>query len=368
MKERRMLRRGGAALLALFLCVLLSGCVLLPFLSAPGQPTESVSVATEAVIAGQTEPDDSAGGHPAEKTAAQTSAPPEDGRFPSFSGEPYAAVADNMPAFTEADYVTDSYERYSALDTLERCGVAMACIGKDLMPEGSRDSISQVRPTGWHSVQYEIVEGGYLYNRCHLIGYQLTGESANEKNLITGTRYLNTEGMLPFENMVADYVKETGNHVLYRATPIFVGNNLVASGVQLEGYSVEDGGDGICFNVYAYNVQPGIEIDYATGESRLSGSPAATDLPAATTAPGKTETPEKTPAGGQTPEKTETPAEQTGEKNPERTYILNTGTKKFHYPDCSSVDAMKEENKLEYTGTRDEVIAMGYTPCGRCHP
>ena len=191
---------------------------------------------------------------------------------PAYSDEPYAVVNNNEPDFTESDMTTDSYESYSELDSSGRCGIAMANLGKDLMPTEDRESIGQVKPSGWQTVKYDNVDGKYLYNRCHLIGFQLAGENANEKNLITGTRYMNTEGMLPFENMVADYIRETGNHVLYRVTPIFEGGNLVASGVQMEAKSVEDDGNGICFNVYVYNVQPGIEIDYATGESRMQMS------------------------------------------------------------------------------------------------
>ena len=186
---------------------------------------------------------------------------------PAFSGEPYVVIGDGKPLFTQEDMTTVSYEFYSELDDLGRCGYTMACIGKDLMPTEDRESISKVKPTGWKQEQYEFVEGKSLYNRCHLIGFQLTGENANEQNLITGTRYMNTEGMLPFENMVADYIKETGNHVLYRVTPIFQGDELVARGVQMEAFSVEDNGEDICFHVYIYNNQPGVVIDYATGNN-----------------------------------------------------------------------------------------------------
>ena len=187
--------------------------------------------------------------------------------IPEYSGEPYVTVNDNVPQFLETDLSTDSYEYYSDLDRIGRCGVVYACIGTDLMPTEERGSIGSVKPTGWHTVKYDVVDGNYLYNRCHLIGYQLSGENVNTKNLITGTRYLNVDGMLPFENMVADYVLETENHVMYRVTPIFDGDNLLASGVQIEAESVEDNGEGILFNVYCYNVQPGVEIDYATGEN-----------------------------------------------------------------------------------------------------
>ncbi len=190
--------------------------------------------------------------------------------IPAYAGDPYVTINDNEPQFLETDLATSSYEYYSDLDSLGRCGVVYACIGTDLMPTEERGNIGAVKPSGWHTVKYDIVDGKYLYNRCHLIGYQLSGENANVNNLITGTRYLNVEGMLPFENMVADYVKETGNHVLYRVTPVFEGNNLVASGVQIEAQSVEDQGEGILFNVYCYNVQPGVTIDYATGDSTLA--------------------------------------------------------------------------------------------------
>ncbi len=187
-----------------------------------------------------------------------------------YSGVPYVEQNGNVPYFTEEEYTTESFEIYQPLDYLGRCGVAYACIGEDIMPTEERGSIGQVRPSGWHTVKYDIVDGRYLYNRCHLIGYQLAGENANECNLITGTRYLNVEGMLPFENQVAEYVKNTGNHVLYRVTPVFEGEELVARGVLIEASSVEDRGAGLQFCVFCYNVQPGITIDYATGDSSLA--------------------------------------------------------------------------------------------------
>ena len=256
---------------------------------------------------------------------------------PAYSGSPYVELDGNQPGFSLEERTTDSFETYSTLDALGRCGPAYACIGQDLMPTEDRESISSVLPTGWVQAEYDFVEGGSLYNRCHLIGFQLTGENANEENLITGTRYMNVEGMLPFENMVADYIKETGNHVLYRAAPIFEGENLVASGVVMEAFSVEDEGEGVCFHVYVYNVQPGVEIDYATGESWETGDSASSAL--------------------------ESQAEEQ-----EADYVLNTSSKKFHRPDCPSVDSMSEKNQQEYHGTREELIAQGYEPCGSCHP
>ena len=189
--------------------------------------------------------------------------------IPEFTDEPYVVLNDNQPQFTEEDFNKESLEEYSELDYLERCGPAFAKVGIETMPTEERGEIGQVKPSGWQTVKYDIVDGKYLYNRCHLIGYQLTAENANEKNLITGTRYMNVQGMLPFENMVAEYVRETKNHVLYRVTPIFEGENLVASGVQIEAKSVEDNGEKICFNVYVYNNQPGININYSNGDSNL---------------------------------------------------------------------------------------------------
>lgn len=288
-----------------------------------------------------------------------------------YSGQPYTVVNDNIPYFIETDLTTDSYEYYSDLDSLGRCGVAYASIGLDIMPTEKRGEIGSIKPSGWQTVKYnDYIDGNYLYNRCHLIGYQLSGENANEKNLITGTRYLNVQGMLPFENMVADYVKETENHVLYRVTPIFEGDNLVASGVLMEAESVEDNGDDILFCVYAYNVQPNIIIDYATGDSYLD--PNMQTPEPAVTIPEPTAVPTQEPIIVSTPEPTEAPTEEpivSQQEEPQGTdYILNTNTKKFHYPYCSSVKQMADKNKKEYNGSRDDVISMGYDPCKKCNP
>ncbi len=249
---------------------------------------------------------------------------------PAFSGSPYVVINGNQPEFTPEELTAQAYEYYSPLDLLGRCGYTMACIGAELMPTQERESISQVKPTGWIQAQYDHVEGKSLYNRCHLIGFQLTGENANERNLVTGTRYCNTEGMLPFENMAADYIRETGNHILYRVTPIFNGEELVCRGLQMEAWSLEDQGDGICFNVYVYNVQPGVEIDYATGESWLTG--------------------EEPPVSG------------------EQTYILNASSHKFHAGDCAQGQDIKPENRQDYTGSREDLLSQGYTPAGCCSP
>ena len=282
--------------------------------------------------------------------------------IPAYSGTPYTEVNGNKPYFTEADLTTQSFETYSELDSLGRCGVAYANVGQDLMPTEPRGEIGAVKPSGWHLVKYDNVDGKYLYNRCHLIAYMLAAENANPQNLITGTRYLNTQGMLPFETKVCDYVKNTGNHVLYRVTPIFDGDNLLADGVLMEAYSVEDAGEGICFCVFAYNVQPGIGIDYATGDNwaESSGTYQSTEASVAEETPAPQ--PETDTAVQITPELS------APQETQQTTYVLNTNTMKFHYPTCSSVDDMKEKNKQIYTGSRDEVINMGYVPCKRCNP
>lgn len=250
--------------------------------------------------------------------------------LPAFSDQPYVVLGDNQPEFSQEELTTASFESYSPLDLLGRCGPAWASVGIDLMPTEERGAIGQVKPSGWQTVKYDFVDGKYLYNRCHLLGYQLTGENANRENLITGTRYLNVDGMLPFENLVADYVKETENHVLYRVTPVYEGTELVARGVQMEGLSVEDDGEGVCFNVYVYNAQPGVTIDYATGESQAAEASPSAD----------------------------------GESD----YILNTKSHKFHALDCSGAASMSEANKELYTGSRDALIDRGYAPCGQCQP
>lgn len=259
--------------------------------------------------------------------------------IPEFSGSPYVEVSGNVPTFTEAD-LSSPAEAYAPLDSLGRCGSAMAIVSPDTMPTEERGSIGMVKPSGWHTVRYDdLISDRYLYNRCHLIGYQLTAENANERNLITGTRYLNVEGMLPFENEVADYVEATGNRVLYRVTPVFVGDELVARGVQMEAKSVEDGGAGVSFNVFCHNVQPGIQIDYQTGQSWRSQDAGPTG-----------ESSSIQPSAGQV------------------TYVLNVNSGKFHLPDCLSVSKMSDRNKRDLTSTYDEMIANGYSPCGNCLP
>ncbi len=274
--------------------------------------------------------------------------------IPAYDGQAYVELEGNVPTFTQEELESFPVEEYSALDLLGRCGVARATVGLDTMPTEERGEIGQVKPSGWHLAKYDCVDGKYLYNRCHLIGYQLTGENANEENLITGTRYLNVTGMLPFENEVADYVEDTGNHVYYQVTPIFSDSELVARGVQMEALSVEDGGEGVCFNVYVYNVQPGVVIDYATGESWLEGEePAATQQP---------------DSSGSESQSQGSSSSQQEPSQSGLTYILNNNTMRFHLPDCSSVASMKPENREETGESREALIEQGYQPCGQCKP
>ena len=330
----------------------------------PGDETEIQTAAeTEIQAAAQVQSDDSKQKVVHTGTASAFNA----ADVPAYSGEPYTAVNNNEPYFISDNLTTEAFENYSELDALGRCGVAYANVCLETMPTEKRGSISEVKPTGWHSVKYDNVDGKSLYNRCHLIGYQLTAENANQQNLITGTRYLNVDGMLPFENMVADYVKETDNHVLYRATPIFTGDNLVADGVLMEGYSVEDEGDGICFCVYAYNVQPGITIDYATGDSWLSSEKGNSDSSSGGNSAVSQSATDKS-GTQQAAVQTESVKETSAPVSTGTEYILNTNTKKFHYPSCSSVKQMKASNKKEYTGSRDDLIAQGYDPCKKCNP
>ncbi len=261
--------------------------------------------------------------------------------IPAYDGKAYVAVNNNEPFFTDSDMTTTAFENYSDLDSLGRCGVAYANICKDIMPTEERGKIGMIKPSGWHTVKYDVIKDRYLYNRCHLIGYQLAGENANPKNLITGTRYLNVEGMLPFENLVADYVNNTGNHVLYRVTPMFSGSNLVANGVLIEAKSVEDNGGGILFNVYCYNVQPGVGINYENGDSWLDGTTGSASSGSDTSA-------------------TENSAADSS--NSETMVHITATGKKYHRAGCRTL------KKSDTEVTLDEAKSMGLSPCGICNP
>lgn len=261
--------------------------------------------------------------------------------IPAYDGKAYVAVNNNEPFFTDSDMTTTAFENYSDLDSLGRCGVAYANICKDIMPTEERGKIGMIKPSGWHTVKYDVIKDRYLYNRCHLIGYQLAGENANPKNLITGTRYLNVEGMLPFENLVADYVNNTGNHVLYRVTPMFSGSNLVANGVLIEAKSVEDNGGGILFNVYCYNVQPGVGINYENGDNWLDGTTGSAS------------------SGSDSSAAENSAADSSNSET--MVHITATG-KKYHRAGCRTL------KKSDTEVTLDEAKSMGLSPCGICNP
>jgi len=289
--------------------------------------------------------------------------------IPAYSGTPYYEINGNKPDFTDKEKESkEAFENYSELDALGRCGPAFANLCRELMPEEERNAIGQIRPSGWHTVKYnDLIDGNYLYNRCHLIAYSLAGENANEKNLITGTRYLNVEGMQEFENSVRDYILQSGNHVLYRVTPDFENDNLVASGVEMEAWSVEDSGKGICFHVYCYNVQPGIKIDYATGDSwRIEGeTQTEADSSDSGLVPGSGTVID---IGEETQDDHADDRSSSGNsfESIEQSYILNTNSRKIHLPDCKSVKDMKEKNKKQVTDSLDNLKNQGYKPCQRC--
>ena len=299
--------------------------------------------------------------------------------IPAYDGKAYVAVNNNEPFFTDSDMTTTAFENYSDLDSLGRCGVAYANICKEIMPTEERGKIGMIKPSGWHTVKYDVIKDRYLYNRCHLIGYQLAGENANPKNLITGTRYLNVEGMLPFENLVADYVNNTGNHVLYRVTPMFSGSNLVANGVLIEAKSVEDNGGGILFNVYCYNVQPGIGINYENGDSWLDGT-TPQEQSAQTGAPQNegSQSSDGSGAGASAGDAGSSSGENgsassgsdssaaensAADSSNSETMVHITATgKKYHRAGCRTL------KKSDTEVTLDEAKSMGLSPCGICNP
>lgn len=295
--------------------------------------------------------------------------------IPAYDGKAYVAVNNNEPFFTDSDMITTAFENYSDLDSLGRCGVAYANICKDIMPTEERGKIGMIKPSGWHTVKYDVIKDRYLYNRCHLIGYQLAGENANPKNLITGTRYLNVEGMLPFENLVADYVNNTGNHVLYRVTPMFSGSNLVANGVLIEAKSVEDNGGGILFNVYCYNVQPGVGINYENGDSWLDGTTpqkqsAQTDTPknegsqsSAGSGAGESGSSGSTTGSASLGSDSSAAENSAADSSNSETMVHITATgKKYHRAGCRTL------KKSDTEVTLDEAKSMGLSPCGICNP
>lgn len=286
--------------------------------------------------------------------------------IPAYSGQNFILINNNIPDFSDNELTTESFEQYSDFDSLGRCQMAYANVCLEIMPTDKRGDIGMIKPSGWHTIKYNgIVDGNYLYNRCHLIGYQLSGENANEKNLITGTRWFNVQGMLPFEDAIASCVKNNDIHVLYKVTPVYDGDNLVATGVHMEAKSVEDNGSLICFNIFVYNIQPGIEIDYATGESSLKSNYEDEIKNAEASLCSADEINQI--AGSAQPINSSQDTEDYASSESSQ-YILNTSSHKFHLPDCSSVSKISDKNKQSYYGLRDELINEGYEPCGACNP
>ena len=304
--------------------------------------------------------------------------------IPAYTGALCIDINHGMPGFTAQDEARGTFMQFSDLDFEGRCGTAFARIGPDTVSNEKRGDISQVHPSGWVQRKYSFVDDGMLYNRSHLIAHQLCGENANEKNLITGTRTFNAVGMLYYEELVGDYVRSTGNHVLYRVTPLFAANDLVARGVQMEAKSIEDNGEAVQFNVFVYNVEPGVAIDYVTGESwESSETPQVTSKGSATITTAAAARADKAAAGRSAGSGSGTGSSGsnagdghgTGSNSSnnqgtseQQDYILNVKNKKFHKPDCSAASDISSANKQDFTGTRDQLIAKGYSPCGICKP
>lgn len=314
--------------------------------------------------------------------------------IPAYTGALCIDINHGMPGFTAQDEAHGTFMQFSDLDFEGRCGTAFARIGPDTVSNEKRGDISQVHPSGWVQRKYSFIDDGMLYNRSHLIAHQLCGENAIEKNLITGTRTFNAVGMLYYEELVGDYVRSTGNHVLYRVTPLFAANDLVARGVQMEAKSVEDNGEAVQFNVFVYNVEPGVAIDYVTGESwESSETPQVTSKGNATITTAAAARADKAAAGsasgskadgesssgsdgdGASSESNTSDANGAGSNSAssqgvseQQDYILNVKNKKFHKPDCSAASDISSANKQDFTGTRDQLIARGYSPCGICKP
>lgn len=328
-----------ALLLAAVMPLAMTGCV------TPGNASENAKAPAEKVESNTVVASENVEKPAAAKTKLYTL---------KYSGKPYTKVNRGIPSFSKSQLRIKSYEKYGKLDRLGRCTSCTANIGRNLMPTEKRGSIGMIKPTGWHTIRYSFVDGKYLYNRCHLIGYQLTGENANKRNLITGTRYMNVDGMEPFETEVAQYIRRTGHHVLYRVTPIFKGRELVARGVHMEAESVEDHGRGIRFNIYCYNVQPGVKINYVTGDSRATNGESGTH-------------------GGSTPSygNSGTSGGSSGsgsQSNVRQTYIVNVNTKVFHRPGCSAAKKTLTKNKRSMRVKRSFLIRHGYRPCKFCRP
>ena len=343
------------------LLAIITACSCSGIANGSGSSSTKSTSAQASIASSNTNASNSTSSSVSSKSARQVASPPFDiARVPVYSGKPAVEINDNTPYFSESDLARGAFETYSALDSLGRCGPAFALVGPETMPHEERGSIGAIRPSGWHTSTYDWVDGRYLYNRCHLIAFALASENDNELNLITGTRSMNVLGMLPLEEQVASYIDRTRNHVLYRVTPMFEGDNLVASGVLMEAQSIEDSGAGIRACIWCYNVEPGVAIDYATGDNWADGSK--------TDAASGLEAPREGPSTSADTSESEGATAQHAAEGDVRTYVLNTNTGRFHYPDCKSVLDMSDKNKQVVEATRDDIIHEGYQPCGVCKP
>ena len=357
-----------ALLFLLAVCSMAMGCDLTDSsddAASSGEKTEQAADATEDNEATEDENRDAQDEQdPAdsEESSAEGSHAIDPDKLPEWDGEPSIEINGGDPSFTDSELSAikkQTEEDLSALDDQGRCGDVSACVSSETMPEGERDSIGMIRPAGWHLVKYDFVEGKYLYNRCHLIGWQLTGLNAEERNLITGTRYLNVDGMLPYENQVADFAESSDLHVAYRVEPVYKGDELIARGVHIEAESIEDKGESLAFNVYCYNVQPYVDIDYKTGESTADSD-----------APDSAESSDSSAnqSGSSSGSGSSQNAGAGSQDSTEQTYILNTNTKRYHLQGCRSLSQMKDKNKRTFHGSKKELSRMGYQPCGNCNP
>lgn len=366
----RSITKGAAAL-----AVILVAAILFAFTFAqPGLPTRTFADdGTSAAVTASQEAD--AGTLPSASTVSGTDFLAALDVYvtanPAADEGDYVEIDDNVPSFTVDNATTDAFQSFSPLDWLGRCGTAYACLGPETLPTDVRGDISEIHPSGWVQNFYDFIEGESLYNRSHLIAHCLSGQNANEQNLITGTRHFNADVMEPIEAMVLDYIERSGNHVLYRVTPVFEGDELVARGVQIEALSMEDGGQGVSLNVFLRNIQPGVAIDYATGnnwadEAATAGSWSAS---AASSSLSTSATAGAAPLSPISAAATTSQADDASSDTPATvTYVVNKNTGKFHYPSCSSVPKIKAKNRMDSNQTRDELIAQGYVPCKNCNP
>lgn len=363
-------------------CSLAMGCDLLDSSDNAGSSGEKTEQASDAAKDDENAQDENQDAQDAqdppdsEKTSDRGSHEIDPDKIPKWDGEPSVEINGGDPSFTDSELSAikkQTEEDLSSLDSQGRCGDVSACVSSETMPEGERGSIGMIRPAGWHLVKYDFVDGKYLYNRCHLIGWQLTGLNAEERNLITGTRYLNVDGMLPYENRVADFAESSDLHVAYRVEPVYKGDELIARGVHIEAESIEDKGESLAINVYCYNVQPYVDINYKTGESSADSDAPASAQPGSGSSSGN-QSSSNSGSGGSSSDGSGNSgsgsqnANAGSQDNTEQTYILNTNTKRYHLQGCRSLSQMKDKNKRTFHGSKKELSRMGYKPCGNCHP